>query len=358
MSNKPRALTLALLGLTASGQEAYFKEPEKKLWLPAWELSAKREKLDFGPSRNPIERTQSRLRLRWDFGEEGGAWSLRLQSSHRVGSDGNRNSLARFDNEMANGTNLDLADFRIGFLRAHGGLEGRAGLLENGLISTEAIWDPDLRVIGAGGRAFWRSGNGAIEELGVRIQAGDVRLPAGGRVALRAAQAVFHCSFDPVAFKAFAGPWSMEARQEDAARFRRQNPGVAGGAYLDPQFNLDVHGFGFSSEAVIPFEVLAVRQVNRDTKDRGEEFHGWLGPRSRVWWPRLGYIRQRLGATGALASVNGDLWWFHAAGDGQRYVATLPLPSRWEISLSRVDQTRRGGGPLFKRSSLELRKRF
>jgi hypothetical protein len=358
MSNNSWAWTLALVGLTAFRQETYFKEPEKKKWLPAWELTARQEEFDLGPGKDPLKRTQSRLRLRWDFGEEGGPWSFRLQSSHRAASDGNRNSLARFDNEMPNGTNLDLADFSLRFIRARGGVEGRGGLLENGLISTEALWDPDLRLIGIGGRAFWRTENGAIEELGIRLQAGEVRLPAGGRVTLRAAQAVFRASFDPVEIKVFGGPWSLEARQEDAARFRRQNPPGPGVSYLDPQFQLNAYGLGIASEAGLPFEVLATRQMNRDTKDRGEEFQGWLGPRSRVWRPRLGYIRQRLGATGALASVNGDLWWFHALADGQRYVVTLPLPARWEVSLSHVEQTRRGSAFPIKRSWVELKKRF
>lgn len=352
-----RALVWLLSGVALVGQETYFKEPERKPWKPAWELSLRSEKFDLGPGKAPIERTQTRLRLRWDFGEEGGPWSLRFQTSHRLSSDGNRNSLPRFDNEMANGSNLDVAELRLRALRPRGGIEGQGGLVENGLLATEALWDPDLRLIGGGGRVFWRTEGGGVEELGLRVQAGDVRLPQGGRVALRAAQAVLRWSFEPLEFRAFAGPWSLEARPEDAPRFRRQNPAGPGG-YLDPDFRLNVYGLGCSTDTTFPFEILAERQTNRDTGGRGEEFQGWLGPRHRVWWPRLGYIRQRLDPTGALASVNGDLWWFHAGADGQRYVLSLPLPARWEFSLSHVDQVPRVGGRTFRRSMVELKKRF
>ncbi len=346
-------------------QDAYFPEARRQAWLPEWELEARTDRTTFNDGRPDLDRLDARLRLRWSLGEEDGWWGFGFGSAHRLGSDGNRYNLARLDNEPSNGSSLDLAEARLQGTWAPGGLRLRGGLVENDLLSAESLWDPDLRIIGGTGRAFLRSAEGLVEEAGIRVAGGEVRLMAGGRVRIRAAQAVLKLQTGPIAWTAFGGPWDLEARQEDAANFRRQNPAAGAGspygppgAYADPDFRFLVYGAGVQYFGVVPVEIKAVKHSNRDADGWGGEFQAWIGSRNRRWMPQFGYIRQRLDASGALASVNGDQWWLHANGDGQRYVVALGLPARWSLSWTYLEQTRRGGTPRYTRSMFVLQKRF
>ena len=364
-----RTLATALIsmaGITAlPAQNAYFQEPSKGWWIPNWELEAKTDRVTFSDGRADLERQDARLRLRWEFSREDGWWGVGFGSSHRLGSDGNRFNLPRFDNETSNGNSIDLAEAWAQKVWEQGGLKARGGLVENDLFSAESLWDPDLRLTGAVGRAFFRTQDGTVEEAGIRLAAGEVRLVAGGRVKLRAAQAVVRLQTGPVAWSFFGGPWALTARQEDALNFRRQNtpgspldPYYVPGGYADPEFRFLVYGASILYFGIVPVELKAIKHSNRETEDWGGEFQVWVGSRTRRWWPQFGYIRQRLDPNGALGSVNGDLWWVHSNGDGQRYVLALALPARWSLSWTYVEQTRRGGLPRFTRSIIGVQKRF
>ncbi|HJU84570.1 MAG TPA: hypothetical protein VJ600_10195 [Holophagaceae bacterium] len=353
----PLLLATAALGL---GAQEYFKEPVRDPWTPAWELWSFSERTDLVDPAPDFSRTRGRLRLRWTFGEDTDTFQLRLGSAHNLGSDSNRDNIRWFDNEPSNGSRLDIAALRVQGLGASFGGQVEGGLVENPLIASESLWDGDLRVIGGSGSAFWRGAGGEglrLDEIGLRGVGGKVRLMDGGRVDLKAGQLVVKASAAGVDVTLHGGVWDFEARQEDAPLFRRQNPAGPEG-YSDPRFRFLVYGAGISLPFEVPVELKALRHTNRDTRDRGEEFQAWAGSPTRVWWPQVGYIRQRLDATGALASVNGDLWWFHAAADGQRYVAALNLPQRWRLELSRVEQTRRGLEYPVIRSGISLIKRF
>ncbi len=359
-----RLSALCLAGVALSAQQPeYFKEEKRAWWKPGVELEAFHDRIEFDPyNRKPIERTLGRLRLRWQLGGESDWWKLRAGSVHRASSDGNRNNVARLDNEPSNGSSLDLAELRLRALSAHGGAELHGGLVESGLLSQESLYDPDLRIIGGGGRVFWRHEASGLEELGLRGETGDIRLVQGGRVRITAFQGVLRFSTGPVTWTAYGGPWKLEARQEDAAKFRRQNPGGTGGGYPNPTYRFDTFGAGFLWSGDLPLEVKALRHKNKDTGEKGEELQVWLGASTRPYWPRVGYIRQLLAPTGALASVNGDLWWHHASADGERYVLQLPLPKKWSLTYSIVDQRRRNVAPPatvgFKRTLVGLSKRF
>jgi hypothetical protein len=353
-----------LAGLALCGQQPeYFKEEKARWWVPKYELEAGHDKLVFDPDNRPvITRDRVRLRLRWTFGGESDWWQVRAGSVHRTGSDGNRFNLARNDNEPSNGSGLDLAEVRLRALGAAGGAEVHAGVVQNELIFQESLFDSDHRVLGGGGRLFWRHEASGLDELGLRALAGTVQLMQGGEVKIRAFQGVLRFTTGPVTWTATAGPWRLEARQEDAAKFRWQNPGGPGGVYADPVFSFDTFGAGILWSGDIPLEARAMRHKNKATGDRGEELQVWLGSSTRPWWPRAGYVRQLLGPTGALASVNGDDWWHHANADGERYVLQLPLPRKWTVSYSVVDQRRRNVAPPatvgFKRTVIGLAKRF
>ncbi len=350
----------ALVGQVAQvAQDAYFKEPERKWWLPTWELNGWHDDVDRGPGKPAIIRDRSRLRLRWQIGADDGWVQFRAGSAHYAGSDGNRNNLLRFDNEPSNGTRLDLADLRIQGMGTKGGGELHGGLVENGLISTESLWDPDLRVIGGFGRVFFRTPEANIEELGIRATAGDVRLLEGGRVNITAIQGIAKFSAGAASLTFFGGPWSLKARQEDLLKFRRQNP-LPNSEYPDQatKFSLMTYGIAITSGDVIPFEIKAQRHTNRDTQEKGGELQIFIGSRTRKWFPQVGWVRQVLAPTSQLGSVNGDLWWFHAAADGSRYIFALPLPQKWLFQYSYLDQRLRSAKTSLIAHRVEVIKRF
>lgn len=352
-------------------QPTYFTPEVAPWWRPKAALDVTTERIHLGDDEVPSQftRTRSRLRLRWDFGDDDSLFHFESGVVGYLGNDGNSQNLARQDNERSNGAVLDVADLRLRWLRSAGGLELHGGLLENPLLGSESLWDADLRVVGTSGKAFFRSDGGAIQEAGWRAIVGDVRLLAHGRVTLHAAQAVLRLETGPLEWFVHAGPWRMEARQEDATNFLRSNPGPGGAidpdggpAYEDPVFNFMVVGAGVSLTEGLPFELKALRHDNRSNPasgdGRGQELQAWIGPRSRVWWPQVGYIRQQLGASGALASVNGDQWWFHANADGERYVLALSLPRRWRVEGSYLYQRRRDSPGPVERASVTVLRRF
>ncbi len=340
-------------------QDTYFKEPERKWWLPTWELNAWHEDVDRGPGRPAIIRDRSRLRLRWQIGEDDGWIQFRAGSAHYAGSDGNRFNLARFDNEPSNGSRLDLAELRIQGLGSKGGAELRGGLVENGLISTESLWDPDLRVIGGFGRAFLRSPDGLVDEIGLRAAVGNARLLEGGRVEITAVQAVAKFTTGEVSWSFFGGPWNLRAREEDLAKFHRQNPLTNPGySTQETNFPLSAYGIAISASTGFPFEIKAQRHTNRDTKETGGELQVFLGSRTRKWRPQVGWVRQVMAPTSQLASINGDLWWFHANADGSRYILALPLPRKWLIQYSYLDQRLRSSKTSLTTQRFDILKRF
>jgi hypothetical protein len=72
----------------------------------------------------------------------------------------------------------------------------------------------------------------------------------------------------------------------------------------------------------------------------------------------VGYIRQQLDAAGALASVNGDQWWFHSNADGERWVIALSLPWRFRLEGSYIYQRRRDSPGPVERADLSIIRRF
>lgn len=340
-------------------QDTYFKEPEQKWWLPAWELNGWHDDIDRGPGKSAIIRDRSRLRLRWQIGQDDSWIQLRTGSAHYAGSDGNKNNLARFDNEPSNGSRLDLAELRIQSVGSMGGVEIHGGLVENGLISTESLWDPDLRVIGGSARAFFRSPDGLFDEIGIRATVGNARLLEGGRVEINAVQGIAKATIGQATWTFFGGPWNLKARPQDLALFHRQNP-LADPEYYDvaTKYSLTTYGVAISNSTDLPFEIKAQRHTNHNTKDQGGELQVFLGSRTQKWSPQIGWVRQIMAPSSQLASINGDLWWFHANADGFRYIAALPLPKKWLIQYSYVNQRLRSAKDPLKTHRVDVIKRF
>ncbi len=341
----PRPLAFLLLsGAVLTAQDTYFKEPEKKWWLPKWEVDVYHEYVDLDPGRHDIRRYRGRLRLRFELGGDDEWIQFRVGSKHLVGSDGNKNNLKRFDNERSNGSELDLADLRVQWLRESGGVELHGGFIESPLIASESLLDPDLRLTGGSGRFFFRWENGWLDEIGLRAVSGNLKLIERGQVRMDAAHLVAKVSTGAVSWTAFGGPWRLQARQEDLSKFQRQNP-VGSSGYAEDSaltFNLITYGLAVDAAWTLPVEVKLFQHQNQDTKEKGNELQIFIGSRTKKWWPQVGFVHQRMAPTSQLASVNGDIWWFHANADGNRYVASLALPKKWLFSYSYIEQTRRG----------------
>ena len=371
MRLKPLALVLAALPMAA--QEAtYFQEEKPNPWTPAWELTAQAERQNLPPALADFDRSDLRLRLRWTF-DLGEGLDLKAGVVGGLGSDGNRKNLLRQDNQPSNGSRLDLAELHEASFGETAGFEAQGGLVENPLLASETLWDPELRIIGGGGRAFLRT-DSVVEELGLRAAAGQVRLMDGGRVRIRAAQAVARLAFGAFTVSVHGGVWDLEPRQQDAPGFLRQNGGGGigpdgtyygdygtygnTGGYVDPHYRYTVYGAQLAWDGALPVSVAAQRQRRQQDGDIGQDFQVWVGSPTRRWWPQAGFIHQILDTDGALGSINGDRWWFHSNAYGDRYVLALNLPQRWRVSIEYMDQTRNGGAYEYTRTDLVIKKRF
>ena len=362
--------SLLLLGLPLAAQE-YFPEEKPDPWIPAWDVTAQAERQNLPPGRPDFDRSDLRLRLRWTFGDEGG-FQIKVGTASYLGSDGNAKNLLRQDNQPSNGSRLDLAELRFAHFAPSSGLELQGGLVDNPLLASETLWDPDLRILGGGGRVFLRSET-VVEEAGLRGVAGEVRLLNGGRVRIRAGQAVLRLSLGPVTATLHGGLWDLQPRQEDAYLFLRQNGGGGygptgyygdygsygnAGGYVDPHYRFEVYGAQLDWDAAVPVSVSAQRQKRQEDGDIGQDFQVWIGSPTRRWWPQAGFIHQIIDTDGALGSLNGDRWWFHSNAAGDRFVLALNLPQRWRVSVEYMDQTLTGGTYAYTRTDLILSKRF
>ncbi|HET8714713.1 MAG TPA: hypothetical protein VFM16_02735 [Holophagaceae bacterium] len=369
-----RVRPLLLTGLLAAhlgAQEAYFPEEKVSPWTPTWELTAQAERQNLPPDGPDFDRSDLRLRLRWTFGDEEGL-QLKAGTVSYLGSDGNAKNLLRQDNQPSNGSRLDLAALRWSGYGPSTGVELEGGLVENPMLASESLWDPELRILGGGGRAFLRT-ESVVEELGLRGVSGEVRLLDGGRVRIRAGQAVARLAWGAFTFTAHGGIWELEPRQEDAPLFLRQNGGAGygpsgpygnlgaygdAGGYAEARYRFEVYGAQLDWDAALPVSVSSQRQRRQEDGDIGQDVQLWVGSPTRRWWPQAGYIHQILDTDGALGSINGDRWWYHSDAYGKRYVLALNLPQRWRVSVEYMTQTRNGTASTYTRTDLVLKKRF
>ncbi|HET8900665.1 MAG TPA: hypothetical protein VFM84_01900 [Holophagaceae bacterium] len=363
-------LCCAALGLPLSAQE-YFKEEKPDPWIPAWELTAQAERQNLPPGLPDFDRSDARLRLRWTFGSEDG-FQFRAGTVSYLGSDGNSKNLLRQDNQPSNGSRLDMAELRFSHFAESAGVQIQGGLVENPMLASETLWDPNLRVIGGGGRVFLRTET-VLEEAGLRGVAGEVRLLNGGRVRVRAGQAVARLVLGPVTATVHGGLWDLHPRQEDASLFIRQNSGgglgpggyygnygVYGdtGGYADPHYRYEVYGAQLNWDTAVPLSVSAQRQKRQEDGDIGQDFQIWVGSPTRRWWPQAGFVHQIIDTDGALGSLSGDRWWYHSNASGDRFVLALNLPQRWRVSVEYMHQTRLDRNNPYARTDFILKKQF
>ncbi|GLH69959.1 hypothetical protein GETHPA_14920 [Geothrix rubra] len=346
--------TLFLAALAVSGQEAAPFAPEPAdPWRPRWELTLRGDRLsDPGDPTEDFRRAGLQLRLRWAWDQD----ALHLEAGTRsaMGSDGNRFNAPRWDQQPSNGTQLDLARAAVAWTSERAFASLSAGLQENGLLASQAIWDRDLRFLGAESRVGFRDAAGRVQEAGFRAAAGRVRTVQGGRVDLAAGQAVLQLDTGPLSWTAHVGRWTLAWDPADE-RLRRL-PGHDPAARQ--RLVLDAAGASGTWHAVFPLEARWFGARNRDTGETSEELQALAGSRERTWWPQLAFTWQRLSSTGTLYPVNGDEWWFYRRARGPRLDLSLPLPGNWIATFVCLRQTAEGEDYRVTRSMLVLLKRF
>lgn len=321
--------TFALVAATLLGQEGTPFEPTAGAsWAPAWELTLRADELaEPNLPSDAFRRAGLQLRLRWTWNWE----SLQLVVGTRsaLGSDGNQFNAPRWDQQPSNGTQMDVAHGDLAWVGGRTFATLRLGLQENGLLSSQALWDRDLRLLGVGALVGARGAEGLLEEASLRVVAGRVRNILGGQGDLVAGQAVLKLDTGPLSWTAHAGRW-WHAWDPGDERLRRL-PGH------DPlarqRMTVDAGGASLKWNTVFPWELRWFQSKNRESGEDAEEVQVSAGSRERIWWPQLSFTWQRLSSTGTLYPLNGDEWWFYRRAKGPRFDAALPLPGQWLVSL-------------------------
>jgi hypothetical protein len=228
------------------------------------------------------------------------------------------------------------------------------GFQENGLISSQSIWDRDLRFLGAGVVAGVRDVEGLLQEASVRAVVGRVRNILGGDLELAAGQVVLKLDTGAWSWTGYAGRWHLEW-DAGVERLRR----LPGNAATGRQRTLvDAGGASGKWNAVLPWELRWFGSRNSKTKETSAEWQLTAGSRERVHWPQASFTWQRLSSTGTLYPVNGDEWWFYRRARGPRFDLSLPLSSHWVATLVYLRQRAEGADYLVTRKILSLTKRF
>lgn len=338
----------------AFGQEpAPFPSERPNPWKPAWELTLRGDQLT-----NPVEvsdsfrRASVQLRLRW-------TWELdriRFEGGTRsaLGSDANRFNAPRWDQQPSNGTQLDVARVAGAWVSpiAFGTLS--LGFQENGLLTSQALWDRDLRFLGAGGALGLRQADGPVQEAGFRAVVGRVRNILGGEVDLAAAQFVLKLDTGPFSWSTHLDRWQLSW---NAAGVRlRALPTQRGD--LRQRMSMEAVGASGTWHAVLPLEARWFRSRNPESLETSEEVQVLAGSRERLYWPQLAFTWQRLSSTGTLYPVNGDEWWFYRRARGPRFDVSMPFPGHWVATLVYLRQQADGDAYQITRTMLVLVKRF
>ena len=346
--------SLLLAAMLASGQDAApFLPAPQEPWKPAWELTFRGDRLaDPEEAGESFRRAGIQLRLRW-------SWELdqvRLEAGTRsaMGSDSNRLNAPRWDQQPSNGSQLDVIRGVASWLTEQTFSSLSLGFQENGLMTSQALWDRDLRFLGAVATAGLRSANGLVQEAGIRAEAGRVRNILGGNGDLAAAQVVLKMDTGSWSWSAHVDRWTL-AWDPGGERLRRL-PGH------DPtarqRMALDAVGASGRWNTVLPLEARWFRSRNRATGESSEEAQMTAGSTERIYWPAFSCTWQRLSSTGTLYPVNGDEWWFYRRARGPRFDVSMPLPGQWLASLVLLRQTADGDSYQVTRTMVLLVKRF
>jgi hypothetical protein len=344
---------LALTSALAAQEPAPFAPESANPWLPSWELTLRGDHLeDPGSPSESFQRLNAHLHLRWTLEVE----AVRLEGGIRaaLGTDGNQFNAPRWDQEPSNGVQVDVAQATYTWLAAQGFGALTLGFQQNALLVREVLWDRDLRFLGASGRFGFRSAGGAVQEAGLRAEAGRVRTILGGEVDLAAAQAVLQTDVGPTSWAFHLGRWDLawNAGNERLRQLPGHDP------TLRQRMAVDALGASGTWNAQVPVAAHWLGSRNRETGEDAEEAQLALGSRERRWWPQVAATWQRMSSTGVLYPVNTDEWWYYRRARGWRFDLSVPLPSRWVVTATCLRQRAEGESELVTRTVLVFEKRF
>ncbi len=344
---------LGTLGLGAQ-ESVYFKEPERPWWRPRGELLLEVERL---PSladdyRQDDTRIRSLVELGWTRSWK--ALTAEVAVRGALGSDGNAGNLDRYDQRPSNGAWLQRASLSVESLSEHAAGSLTLGLQANPLLSSESLWDRDLALDGTGLRASYRDDGRGILEAGFRGVMGRVRSFPDQAVQVRAAQAVLRLEAAGTEWLAHVDRWEVHWNAGD----ERFEPLPGGAAYPRQMVRLDVAGLGASGGADLPWTLGATLLRNAITRETGTEVQAWLGPQARPYRPRVGFVHQRLAATGTAFATGGDEWWFVGTSRGSRWIFQLPFRHGLRLQLAQLLHRTDADPRTSRRSTLAVAWRF
>jgi len=337
------------------GQDAPFQEERPNPWAPRWELTGRAERIAniLGDGRVPmgdVKRGGLQIRLRWDATWAGLDWQAGVRSA--LGSDGNANNIPRWDQQPSNGTQLDVAHAELSGLTRKLFGRVRVGFQELGLITTQAVWDSDLRFLGASAAGGFRSG--MVQEAGLRAASGRVRtVYPRNDVDLTAFQAVLKVGWNALSGSLHADRWNV-SWDVDEGRFQAPDFRATGRARLI----LDGIGGSAKWEGAVPLEARWSGYRETRTRETSEEFQIIAGNRVRPFIPQASFTWQRLSSTGALYTLNSDTWWYYRGAKGPRYDLTVPLRGLWSVSLTYLRQSIKSTPRVAEKSILTVTRRF
>ena len=343
-----------LVAVLAFGQETVPFPPERvDPWKPSWEMTLRGDQLtDQGDPAEDFRRASVELRLRW--GLELAGWRLEAGFRSAMGSDSTEDNAARWDQQPSNGTQLDVARATATWVAPAAFGKLSLGFQDNGLVVSQALWDRDLRFLGAGGGAALRSVDGPVQEAGLRAQAGRVRNILGGDVDLVAGQLLLKLDTGPFSWTAHVDRWDLSWNAgTERLRALPYQPGAG-----RQRMVLQVAGAAGTWHSAFPLEALWFTSRNLDSRETSEEFQLLAGSRERIYWPQVAFIWQRLSSTGTLYPVNGDGWWYYRKARGPRVDVSLPLPGNWVATVVVLRQRFDGAKYDVTRTMLVLTKRF
>jgi len=226
------------------------------------------------------------------------------------------------------------------------------GFQELGLLASQAMWDPDLRFLGAGASGGIRGG--LVQEASARTALGRVRtVYPGNDVDLAAFQAVLKLGRGAFSGTLHADRWHL-SWDEDEGRFNAPDFRSLGRQRLV----LDGAGAAARWEGPVPLEVRWNGNRERSTRDTSEEFQVIAGSRARPFRPQVTYTWQRLSSTGELYVLNSDQWWYYRGTKGPRVEVALPLGGPWSVSLTYLRQRIRRSPMVAEKTIFTLLKRF
>lgn len=348
------SLALMVASPLGAQEPAYFQEPAMSGWKPTGILLLEAERLPRLDDDFAQDATRSRALLELAWSRPWSFLTAEVALRGAVGSDGNRYNLDRYDQRPSNGAWLQRASVRAERFTASTVAEATAGLQANPLLSQESLWDRDLSLAGLSGRAAYRDEDRGIVEAGVRVVAGRVRTFPAQAVDVRAAQAVLRMESGPIAWFVHVDRWEIRWNAGDE-RFEAL-PGAWGDARQ--LVRLDAAGVGASGEAPLPWELRGFAHRNVATGETGGEFQAWLGPVARPYRPRVGFVHQRLSATGTAFATGSDEWWFVGASRGTRWVLQLPLRHGLRMTFAHLLHRTDASPRTSRRTGLSLEWRF